>query len=56
MVGEWPSLAYLDVNGNQRVNVDFRGVYASLLEQFFDHDAGAVIPDAGRFKRYQLLT
>jgi uncharacterized protein (DUF1501 family) len=55
MVGEWPSLADLDVNGNQRENVDFRGVYASLLEQWFDHDAGAVIPDAGRFPRYQLI-
>ena len=55
MVGEWPSLANLDVNGNQRENVDFRGVYASLLEQWFDQDAAAVIPDAGRFARYQLI-
>jgi uncharacterized protein (DUF1501 family) len=55
MVGEWPSLTNLDANGNQRQNVDFRGVYASLLEQWFDQDAGAVIPDAGRFGRYQLL-
>jgi hypothetical protein len=43
------------VNGNQVVNVDFRGVYASLLEQWFDHDAGAIIPAAARFPRYQLL-
>jgi uncharacterized protein (DUF1501 family) len=55
MVGEWPSLANLDANGNQRENVDFRGVYASLLEQWFDHDAAAVIPDARRFARYQLI-
>ena len=27
----------------------------SLLEQWFDHDAGAVIPGAARFPRYQLL-
>jgi len=25
------------------------------LEQWFDHDAAAVIPDAGRFARYQLI-
>ncbi len=55
MIGEFPSLHRLDRNGNQRVNVDFRGVYASLLEQWFDHDAGAVIPDAGRFARYRLI-
>jgi len=30
-------------------------VYASLLEQWFDQDAAAVIPDAGRFARYQLI-
>jgi uncharacterized protein (DUF1501 family) len=55
MVGEWPGLATLDSNGNQRENVDFRGVYCSLLEQWFGADAGAVIPDAARFARYQLI-
>jgi uncharacterized protein (DUF1501 family) len=55
MCGEYPSLERLDVNGNQRVNVDFRSVYASLLEQWFDHDAAAVIPDAGRFPRVALI-
>ncbi|HEX3616900.1 MAG TPA: DUF1501 domain-containing protein [Solirubrobacteraceae bacterium] len=55
MIGEFPTLDRLDVNGNQVVNVDFRGVYASLLEQWFDHDAGAIIPAAHRFPRYQLL-
>jgi len=55
MVGEFPSLERLDDNGNQRVNVDFRGVYASLLEQWFDHDAAAVIPGAHRFPRYSLI-
>jgi uncharacterized protein (DUF1501 family) len=55
MVGEWPSLTDLDVNGNQRENVDFRGVYASLLEQWFGQDAAAVLPDAGRFARYQVI-
>jgi uncharacterized protein (DUF1501 family) len=55
MVGEWPSLTDLDVNGNQKENVDFRGVYCSLLEQWFGQDAAAVIPDAGRYARYQLI-
>ena len=44
MVGEWPALTNLDANGNQKENVDFRGVYASLLEQWFDHDAGVGDP------------
>ena len=55
MCGEFPSLERLDINGSQRVNVDFRGVYASLLEQWFDHDAAAVIPGASRFPRYSLI-
>jgi uncharacterized protein (DUF1501 family) len=55
MVGEWPALTNLDANGNQKENVDFRGVYCSLLEQWFDHDAASVIPDARTFARYQLI-
>jgi uncharacterized protein (DUF1501 family) len=55
MVGEWPGLTSLDANGNLRENVDFRGVYCSLLEQWFKQDAAAVIPDAGRFARYRLI-
>lgn len=56
MVGEYPGLTSLDSNGNQRENVDFRGFYSSLLEQWFGQDAAAVIPGAGRFPRHQLLT
>ena len=55
MVGEFPSLHDLDADGNQRVNVDFRGIYASLLEQWFDHDAVAVLPGADRFPRHALI-
>jgi uncharacterized protein (DUF1501 family) len=55
MVGEWPGLTRLDVNGNQRENVDYRGMYCSLLEQWLSQEAGAVIPNANLFKRYQLL-
>jgi len=55
MVGEFAPLNELDPNGNQRENVDFRGVYCSLLEQWLGHDAGDVIPGAAHFPRYQLL-
>jgi len=55
MVGEWPDIANLDVNGNQRQNIDFRGVYCSLIEQWFGADAARVIPQAARFPRYQLI-
>jgi uncharacterized protein (DUF1501 family) len=55
MVGEWPGLTRLDENGNLRENVDFRALYCSLLEQWFNHEAGPVIPEAGRFKRYAVI-
>ena len=55
MVGEFPGVTRLDENGNLIENVDFRGVYASLLEQWLGHDAASVIPGAARFKRYPLL-
>jgi uncharacterized protein (DUF1501 family) len=55
MVGQFAPLNKLDINGNQRENADFRGLYCSLLEQWFDHDAASVIPGAKHFPRYQLL-
>jgi uncharacterized protein (DUF1501 family) len=55
MLGEFPSLGKLDVNGNQVKNVDYRGVYCSVLEQWFDQEAAAVIPGAKSFPRYPLL-
>jgi uncharacterized protein (DUF1501 family) len=55
MIGEQPSLSALDPNGNPRENIDFRGLYCSLLEQWFGHDAASVIPDARRFPRHRLL-
>jgi uncharacterized protein (DUF1501 family) len=55
MIGEFPSLSRLDADGNQRENVDFRGVYSSLLEQWFGHDAGSVIAGAKHLPRYKLL-
>lgn len=55
MVGEFAPLNHLDVNGNQRENADYRGLYCSLIEQWFGHDAAAVIPQAAHLPRYKLL-
>ena len=55
MLGEYPGLDRLDPDGNLRASSDFRSVYCSLLEQWLGADAGAVIPDAGRFPRAPLL-
>jgi uncharacterized protein (DUF1501 family) len=56
MVGEFPGLANgLDDDGNVKATADFRGVYASLLEQWLGMDASAVIPDAGSFGRPVLV-
>jgi uncharacterized protein (DUF1501 family) len=55
MIGEWPALTNLDVIGNQIENTDYRGIYSSLLEQWFDQDAAAIIPGAAAFARHQLI-
>lgn len=55
MIGEFPGLAKLDPQGNLRTTSDFRAVYCGLLEQWFNVDAGAVIPDAKRFARPGLV-
>jgi uncharacterized protein (DUF1501 family) len=56
LVGEFPGLAGgLDDDGNVKATSDFRGVYASLLEQWLDVDAAAVIPGASSFSRTKLV-
>jgi uncharacterized protein (DUF1501 family) len=56
MIGELPNLkAAFDRNGNLKATVDFRSVYSSLLEQWFDFDAAAVIPRARSYRRLQLV-
>ena len=55
MLGEWPDLSRLDVNGNQRENVDFRGLYCSVLEQWLRADAARIVPGASQWPRYGLL-
>jgi uncharacterized protein (DUF1501 family) len=55
-VGEFPGLASgLDADGNLKATSDFRGVYASLLEQWLHFDATRVIPNAHRYGRPQLV-
>jgi uncharacterized protein (DUF1501 family) len=56
LVGEFPGLQNgLDRDGNLKPTTDFRGVYASLLEQWLHFDAARVIPNASRFKRSTLI-
>ena len=56
MVGEFPGLASgLDGDGNLRATTDFRGVYASLLEQWFDFDATRIGSPPARRSRSALL-
>ncbi len=56
MVGEFPGLSKLDVNENVVKTSDFRAMYCSLLEQWFQTDAGLVIPQAASFARPTLVT
>ena len=55
MVGEFPGLQSLDEDDNLVHTVDFRAIYCSLLEQWFDQDAAAVIPGASGFARPALI-
>jgi len=55
MVGEWPGLKNLDEDDNLRSTADYRSVYCSLLEQWFDVDAAQVIPGASGFARPALI-
>jgi uncharacterized protein (DUF1501 family) len=55
MVGEFPGLTKLDENENVLRTSDFRGMYCSLLEQWFETEAGLVIPEAASFERPVLI-
>ena len=52
---EYPSLRNLDAQGNLKVTADFRGVYASLIEQWLGTPADGIVPDAGAFPRFTLV-
>jgi uncharacterized protein (DUF1501 family) len=47
MVGEFPGLSKLDENENLVNTSDYRAIYAALLGQWFQTEAGLVIPEAG---------
>jgi uncharacterized protein (DUF1501 family) len=55
MIGEFPGLGRLDENENLINTSDFRAMYCSLLEQWFQTEAGLVIPEAASFERPALL-
>ena len=55
VLSDYPDLNRLDSDDNLAVTVDFRRVYASLLEQWLGTDAAAVIPNAGALGRLQLV-
>ncbi len=56
MIGEYAGLqSGLDTQGNLVPTADFRGVYASVLEQWFGFDAARVIPDAATFSRVKVV-
>ncbi|HEV7808910.1 MAG TPA: DUF1501 domain-containing protein [Solirubrobacteraceae bacterium] len=60
VIGGFPGLASgtgggLDSAGNLRATSDFRGLYCSLLEQWFQTAAAGIIPAEASFTRYALL-
>ncbi|MDX6726828.1 MAG: hypothetical protein QOK49_1633 [Baekduia sp.] len=55
VLSDYPSLTDLDANGNMKVTVDFRTVYASLIAQWLQTDPAEVIPDAKAFGQIGLV-
>jgi uncharacterized protein (DUF1501 family) len=55
VLSDYPDLNRLDREDNLAVTVDFRRVYASLLEQWLGTGADAVIPNAGALGRLQIV-
>ncbi len=55
LLSEYPNLKRLDRRDNLAVTIDFRSVYASILEQWLQTEAGAVLPGAGGFGRVPLV-
>jgi uncharacterized protein (DUF1501 family) len=58
MVGEFPGLGKdtgLDAEGNLVATSDFRQLYRSLLEQWFQVDASGVLPEAAKFAAVPLI-
>ena len=55
MVGEFPGLDKLDDRGNVRATSDFRGVYGSLVGDWFGVDPAAVLPGLAGIGRPEIL-
>jgi uncharacterized protein (DUF1501 family) len=55
LLSEYPSLRDFDADDNLKVTVDFRTVYASLIEQWMKTDAGAVLPNTGALGRIAVV-
>jgi uncharacterized protein (DUF1501 family) len=58
LIGDFPGLVAgtgLDTAGNLRATSDFRGLYCSLLEQWFQTEAQGIIPSAASFARPALF-
>jgi uncharacterized protein (DUF1501 family) len=55
MIGEFPGLAKLDEDDNLRATSDYRGLYASILEDWLGADAEAIVPGARRYGRPKIL-
>lgn len=51
----YPDLNSFDDEDNLRITVDFRAVYASLLEQWLGTGGDEVLPDAGRVGRVAVV-
>ena len=57
IVGEFPGVgaSQLDSQGNLRHTTDFRAVYKTLVEDWFQESATGIVPDAGSFSALPLL-
>jgi uncharacterized protein (DUF1501 family) len=55
MIGEFPGLDKLDEDGNLRATADFRGLYASILDEWLRADVDAILPGAGKLGRSKIL-
>jgi uncharacterized protein (DUF1501 family) len=55
MVGEFPGLGTLDPDDNLVWTSDFRAMYCSLIEQWLQEDASAIIPGASSLPRPTLV-
>jgi uncharacterized protein (DUF1501 family) len=56
LLTDYPDITRLDQHGNLAVTVDFRRVYASLLEGWLGTPADAVLPGAASYGRVALVS